>query len=408
MKLSIPAARRLALLCQGLDGQWPLPPGKEGAAQVIERLSYVQIDTISVVQRAHHHVFWTRQPDYTPQLLDDLLTHDRRVFEGWTHAASYIPLRDYRYHLPRMRARRSHAQEWLREHKQLVKEVLDRIRAEGPLGTADFKAPEEFERGTWWSWKPAKEALETLLAVGDLMVAERRNFQRIYDLTERVLPDWVDTEEPIPEEVARFEIRRVLAMLGAASKSEIQWRRGNKKALSEAIDELVDSGEMVAVEIDGQQGPPWYALAERIEQVTDAAAGDQDSASLHILSPFDNLVILRRWTEALYDFRYRIECYTPEAKRQYGYFALPVLWGEQFVARVDTKADRKTQTLIVRQLTFEPQVTGYERLLPVLAGKLWAFAAFNDCQRIVVERVEPTEMTTELVQKLAQNQVSVP
>lgn len=400
MKLSIPAVRRLALSCQGLDGQWPLPPGHEGAAQVIERLGYVQIDTIAVVQRAHHHVFWARQPEYTPHILHELLAHDRRVFEGWTHAASYLPLRDYRYYLPRMCARRAHAQEWLHEHQQLVEGVLDRIRAEGPLGAADFEAPEGFARGAWWSWKPAKQALETLLDGGDLMVAERRNFQRIYDLTERVLPGWVDTTEPSQAEWARFQVRQMAGTLGVVSMREILWRRGDRQALSKAVDELVDSGEMVPIEVDGWPEQPCYALAERLNRA--AMPGVQDGALLHILSPFDNLVILRHWLDALFGFKYRIECYTPAAKRQYGYFALPILWGDQFIGQIDTKADRKTQTLIVRQLTFEPPPVDDGRVLPALAQKLWAFAEFNDCVQIVVERVEPPSIAPALERALSQ------
>jgi uncharacterized protein YcaQ len=299
-----------------------------------------------------------------------------------------------------MRARRSHTRQWTGQHEQLIEGVLDRIRVEGPLGSLDFKAPDGFERGEWWSRKPAKQALETLLAAGDLMVTERRNFQRIYDLTERVLPDWVDTTEPGPSKVARFQVRRALAALGVASGSEIQWKRGNGKAVSKALEELADSGEIIPVEVDGWKGRPCYALAEVLERTAGQAGGTLNRESLHILSPFDNLVILRPWLEKLFLFRYRIECYLPEAKRRYGYFALPVLWGERFVGRVDAKADRNSQTLVINQLTFEPQVADYDGLLPVLAKKLWAFAVFNDCERIAIERVEPEKIKSNLEREL--------
>ena len=400
MKISGSTARRLVLYCQGLDGQWQLPEDKEGVAQTVERLGYVQLDTISVIQRAHHHTLWVRRPDYEPRMLHDLLAHDRRVFEGWTHAASYIPMRDYGYYLPRMRARRSNARQWLEQHEQLVEGVLDRIRVEGPLGSVDFKAPDGFKRGAWWSWKPAKQALETLLAVGDLMVTERRNFHRFYDLTERVLPDWVDTTEPGPGEVARFQVRRALGALGVASRSEIQWKRGNGKAVSKALEELADSGEIMPVEVDGWKGRPCYALVEVLEGTAGQVGGALGGESLHILSPFDNSVILRQWLEKIFRFEYRIECYVPEAKRRYGYFALPILWGERFVGRVDAKTDRNSQTFIIKQLTFEPQVADYDGLLPALAEKLRAFAAFNNCERIAIERVEPEKIKSGLERAL--------
>ena len=171
-------ARKLAIGCQGLDAPWKLPKGKEGVAQVIERLGYVQIDTIAVVQRAHHHTLWSRRWDYTPQMLHELQAQDRRVFEWWGHAASYLPMCDYRYYLPRMRAfaERQKTRDWLGQNAQLVGDVVDRIRDEGPLGSSDFSAPEG-KRGSWWDWKPAKRALETLFNTGEMMVTERRNFQ---------------------------------------------------------------------------------------------------------------------------------------------------------------------------------------------------------------------------------------
>jgi uncharacterized protein YcaQ len=195
VRISIARAQKLALHGQGLDGPWKLPAGKEGVAQTIERLGYVQIDTISVVERAHHHTLWSRRSDYGPGMLHELLAADRRVFEYWTHAASYLPMRDYRYYAGRMRsfASSDRARQFLADHAKLVREVLRRIRAEGALASADFAAPDGRKRGPWWDWKPAKAALETLFSMGELMVSRRRNFQRVYDLTERVLPAGIET-----------------------------------------------------------------------------------------------------------------------------------------------------------------------------------------------------------------------
>lgn len=400
MRISQSTARRLALQCQGLDGQWKLPKGKEGVAQVIERLGYVQIDTIAVVQRAHHHTLWCRRPDYAPQMLHELQARDRGVFEYWAPAASYIPMCDYRYYLQRMRAfaERSRTRQWLEDNTQVIQEVRGRIRKEGPLGSADFKAPPEFRRGTWWSWKPAKRALETLFSMGELMVTERRNFQRIYDLRERVLPPGTDTTEPDVDEMGRFMTRWILGTHGVASVNDTRWRgQWWRKVIPEAMQELSDSGEATPVDVEGAEGETYYALTEVLEEVSKEC---QSRTSLHVLSPFDNLVISRRRLKQLFDFDYRLECYTPAAKRKYGYFSLPILWGEQFVGRMDSKADRKSATFIVRQLTFEPDVANVDDLLPVLAERLRAFVAFNGCEEIIVERTEPPRVRAALEREL--------
>lgn len=391
MKISMSTARKLAIRCQGLDAPWKLPKGKEGIAQVIERLGYVQIDTISVVQRAHHHTLWARRRDYTQEMLHELQAQDRRIFEWWGHAASYLPMCDYRYYLPRMRAiaESQKTRDWLEQNAQLVKDVVDRIRNEGPLGSSDFSAPEG-KRGSWWDWKPAKQVLETLFNTGEVMVTERRKFQRIYDLTERVLPAGISATEPDEDEIARFVIRRVLGR-GFTSINALRYTEG----IPDAMEELVDSGEVVPVEIKGLDYTQYYALAKNVEE-----ASKRSRKRLHILSPFDSLVSNRRWLKELFGFDYRLECYFPAAKRQYGYFCLPALWGNEFVGRLDSKADRKKRTFIIRKMVFEPDFEDYEGLLPALAERLHAFSDFNGCERIVVEKVVPDKAKLPFMREL--------
>jgi uncharacterized protein YcaQ len=397
LKISKENARRVALYSQGLDGRWNSSQGKEGAAQTIERLGYVQIDTISVVQRAHHHALWSRQPDYRPHMLHELLAQDRRVFEWWTHAASYIPTRDYRYYLQRMRrtAQRPRAREWRQQNAELIAHVMNRIRAEGPLGSADFEAPEGFKRGTWWSRKPAKQALEWLFNSGELMISERKHFQRIYDLRERVLPPGTDLTEPGADEMQRFIVHRSLGSLGLAPQNGIKW--GRQAVAPETLQELVDTGQVTSLEIEGIEGETVYALSETLDE---AMVQEARRTQLHILSPFDNLVIHRRWLESLFDFQYSLEAYTPAAKRQYGYFCLPILWGEQFVGRMDSKADRKARTFVVRRLILEPEWHDRDEMLPALAGKLNAFATFNGCESILVEETDPYPLKEALESEL--------
>ena len=391
-------ARRLAIQSQGLDGRWRLPKGKEGAAQAVERLGYVQLDTIAVVERAHHHTIWARCPDYTPQALHELLAVDRRVFEYWANAASYVPMADYRYYVPRMRgaANRRHAWYLSAEGRQIREHVVERIRNEGPLGSADFKAPEGRKRGSWWDWKPAKQALEWLFDMGELMIAERRHFHRIYDLTERVLPPGVDTAPPPPDEVARFIVRRVLGTWGVAPAGEIRWGWHRHAGRGEAMAELVAAGEVTPVRIRGMD-EEWYALTHALGAATRRASATR---RLHILSPFDSLVIRRRHLARLFGFHCKLECYTPAAKRRWGYFCLPILWGETFVGRLDAKADRKAKTLVIRKLLFEPGFADLDGVLEPLAAKLRAFAAFNGCDRVVIEAAEPRKARAPLTRTL--------
>jgi len=382
LHLSRDEARRLLVAAQGLAGNWKLPAGTEGAAQVVEQLGYVQIDTIAVIERAHHHVIWTRHPGYKTAQLDELLSRDRRVFEYWAHAAAYLPMRDYRYYLPRIRyyAEEHRARHWLTEHRALAKKVLARIRAEGPLGTADFEHPGE-KRGPWWDWKPAKRALEYLFWSGKLMIAGRRNFQRLYDLSERVLPPDLDTSMPRPLESARFAARRGLQSQGLTTAKQKDGL-SSPQEVGRALDELAEAGEAVAVQVEGQP-EVYYAWQPLL------AASRPRRGQLHLLSPFDNLVIDRRRTEQFFGFEYRIECYTPAPKRKYGYFTLPILWGNELVGRLDPKAERREGVFKVKSLVLEPGFSPDEAFYPALAKKLRAFAAFHGCDEVKIERARP-------------------
>lgn len=389
MRISRRDARRLAIAAQCLDGQWEAPKGKEGVLRVMERLGRVQIDALAVVQRAHHHTLWSRLPDYEPRLLAEVHGSDRAAFEYWCRAACYLPMRHYRYYLPRMRAvsQAPRTRQWLSKNADLVRHVKERIRREGPLASADFAAPEGRRRGSWWDWKPAKRALETLFDMGELMIAERRNFQRVYDLAERVLPAGINREEPSREELARFALRRVLEASGVLSAGDMRWGWiRDSEAISEALAEMVDSGEVRPVTVSGVESEPWYAWAETLEQMAGCA---RRWNQLHILSPFDNLVIDRRRLRALFDFDFSLECYLPAPRRRYGYFCLPILWGDRFIGRLDPKADRRRHTLVVRRLIFESTPVSYGQLLPPLARRLRAFAAFNDCPEVLIEEARP-------------------
>jgi uncharacterized protein YcaQ len=393
-QFSLTDARRLAVRCQHLDGRGPLPPGKEGAARAIERLGYVQIDTIAVVHRAHHHTLWARCPDYDPRMLHDLQAVERRVFEYWAHAIAYLPISDYRYFVPRMNRIREQGTTWMRgwreKHRDVIDGVLDRIRAEGALTSKDFEPTPGVKRGTWWDWKPAKRALELLFWQGDLMIAERRNFQKVYDLTERILPGNVDASPPAEQECGRFQVRRALQALGVAKDREIFEfiKVADRPIVRQALADLVEIGDVVPVEVEGTKGRTCYALAERLEASPEEPLGPR----VQVLSPFDGLVIHRPRTEWLFGFEYTLECYLPEAKRRYGYYVMPILYGDRLVGRLDPKADREERTLIVRKLWLESRFEATDEFLARLAVALVRFADFNGCDVVKVGWVSPAKL----------------
>lgn len=393
-EIPVQAARCLAVSCQGLGDPWVLPEGREGAARIIDRLGYVQIDTISVVQRAHHHVIWSRHPGYEPRMVDELLK-DRRVFEFWAHAASYLPMSDYRFTIPHMMAfaRRPSRQAWMRDNEKLVRTVLGRIREEGALSSSDFKTPKG-SRGTWWNWKPAKRALEMLLATGDLMVSERRNFQRVYDLTERVLPPHVDTTMPTDIELGRFVVRRVLSAHGISTTWPMR-RWTSIKYIDEAIREMLAEDEITRVRVEGSK-KDYFALME----VLDAMPGAKVPRRVHILSPFDSMVIWRNRVKDLFAFDYSLECYRRAQERVHGYFCLPLLWGDRFIGRLDSKADRRSGILRLVSLEFEEGLGGYGEFLPQLVGKIMEFARFNECEEIQLRDVKPNSMRTRVYDEI--------
>ena len=258
--ISQKTARRLVLHAELLDGRPPLAKGTAGVAQTVGHLGYVQIDTISVIERAHHHTLWARVPGYKPEHLHRALAVERSVFEYWGHAASYLPMTDYRFYLPMMSGFYDPKNAWYRgwgeRYGAYLEPVLRRIREEGPLAARDFENLAARGQGPWWDWKPAKAALEMLFWRGELMVRERRGFERVYDLTERVLPAGTDTRLPGPGELGRFIVSRALTALGVASEKEIREyiRIGDKGDRCHGTDGNGRGRGDRAVAIAGQQG----------------------------------------------------------------------------------------------------------------------------------------------------------
>ncbi len=366
--------RRIALERQGLLRNSPFGRGKGATLRAIEHLGYVQIDTISVVERAHHHVLFSRVPNYEPVMLERLVG-ERKVFEYWYHAAAWLPMRDYRYALPRM-AKMHGGRSWFpAADRRLQREILARIEAEGPLRTRDFEDPDHDSRG-WWEWKPAKQALDQLFMQGELMISGREGFQKIYDLPERVLPDWVDTRAPTHAEFATYLIDTTLRAHGFATQKSITYlRKGQelRRAVRAELDARVADGALVELDLGNRN--PVYIDPELLERRAPPCR-----AQVRILSPFDNCVIQRERTRDLFGFDFQIECYVPESRRRFGYFCLPILYRDRFVGRADCKAQRRSGRFEIRALHLERKFdAGFDAAFD---AALADFARFNGCESI--------------------------
>ncbi|WP_320020199.1 DNA glycosylase AlkZ-like family protein [Labilibaculum manganireducens] len=380
--LSIQEARKLVLLSQ------KLPPVKqkgttlEATLSAIEHLGYIQIDTISVIQRAHHHTLWNRNPGYETSHLEKLIA-DKKVFEYWSHAAAYLPMCDYRFSLVRKQEIASGRQKhWYDRDEKMMKLVLHRITSEGPLMAKDFEYTGKKKMD--WASKPSKRALEYLFMQGDLMIPYRQNFHKVYDLTERVLPEGIDTSAPLQDEYARFLITSYLQANGLGQASEMVYLLKNTKALiSSTLQEMHSNGELVQVAV-GENN--YYALQDSLELLKKPLS----RSKLKILSPFDNLLIQRKRMQTIFDFNYQIECYVPEPKRQYGYFSLPILWNGRLVARMDCKANRKESLFHIQHLVLESGLVKTEAFTLALCKELEFFMQFNNCSNLKLHKTTPS------------------
>ncbi|MEN7550497.1 crosslink repair DNA glycosylase YcaQ family protein [Rapidithrix thailandica] len=398
--MTIKQLQRATLQCQGLTKKYPFGKGKKAALSVLEHLGYVQIDTLSVVERAHHHTLWSRLPDYQTEYLDQLV-EERDVFEYWFHAASYLPMKDFRYALPQMRQfKRGEARFYNTIDPKILDYVHDKIRLDGPQKARDF-ASHNKKSGSWWDWKPTKIALERLFMQGDLMVCGREGMEKIYDLTERVLPGTVNTTEPGSLEFAEYLVKTYLRAYGITTIKQITHLRTGKalrKNAEQVLQTMLEAQTVQQVKIDGM--PTIFALSDLLENSI-----KKPSPSIRLLSPFDNSVIHRERLEQLFGFDFRLECYTPKPKRQYGYFCLPILFGDEFIGRIDCKAHRKNNQFEIIHLHIEKRQGDIEVWLKPLVKTIQQFAIFNGCQSIRLSQVNSPKLLGILKPFFAENEM---
>ncbi|HMN95127.1 MAG TPA: crosslink repair DNA glycosylase YcaQ family protein [Phycisphaerales bacterium] len=384
-RISTTQAARLLLLAQGLlDSPVGAAPANRVAA-CVERLGFVQIDSINVVERAHHLTLHTRLDEYRPASLHALLEDERMLFEHWTHDASAIPLAFYpfwhdRFARSAVKIRRN---AWWRERmgarpQRILDRVLERVRAEGPLQARDFDGPKRRggaaaprdEPAGWWNWKPEKAALEYLWRTGKLAVARRERFEKVYDLVERVHGEHHARPQPTRAELIEWACISALERLGTATPRELArfWHAIELPEAKRWCDAAVRDGRVSPVRIAGAGSPargrgasrdssalagPFTEGVALVDWRTRLDAAPAAPPRVRILSPFDPVIRDRARLARLFDFDYRFEAFVPAAKRVYGYYTLPLLEGERFVGRAHIRADRPARRLVVDGLWWE-------------------------------------------------------
>lgn len=324
-------------------------------------------------------MLWTRFPEYKNEILDELIDKDRKVFEFWDHAAAYLPMRHFRFSLPRKKRYAEKYKHWEKKNKKLLQFILDRITAEGPLQSRDFE--ETKKRGLWWDWKPAKEGLEYLFHTGSLMVRARKSFQKVYDLPERILPANVDKTLPTEEEHSEHLIMKSIAANGISSEKELTYLRHHNRLSTKAIlNKMIESKKILQVKVNTNDDEIYCSTKKMLGLLNDL----KPVSDIHILSPFDNIVIQRKRLRNLFGFDYLIECYVPAPKRKFGYFCLPVLFGDKFAGRIDAKADRKTGEFKIINEFWESGFKINDEFLNKYSNKLIELAQFAGCKSVKI------------------------
>lgn len=378
IELSRSQARRMILHAAGLSGKAQFGTGIEAVNRVIDHLGYVQLDTNYVVERAHHHALFARVPDYQTEWLA-ALCNDGDVFEYFTSDAGFLPMHDFRFSLPVKKAFATQGSPLTKVQSDLMELILDQVERDGAVMVGDFDNDRIEASSGWWDWRPAKVALERLYLEGKLMISRNSAFQKVYQLPLDVIPHDTDQTEPTDEDYARYIIKRTLGALGISSVKEMAWRARRVKGnlVKKELEKMLQAGEVKTAKVEGVKGP-LYMLSG-----TDVNVNIEDE--VFILSPFDILNVFRARLKDFFDFDYQIECFVPAPKRKFGYFSLPILAGERFIARMDAKADRKKKTLIVHNLHFEA-VEPDEKTIDKLIHHLKEFILFNKCNDVVFKK----------------------
>ena len=408
------AARALALHTQQLDApSLDDAPDAETIYDTIERVGWVQLDTLQMVRRSQYIALWSRLGPYDTADFDYLIfgngsiegSNDRRLFEYWMHAACIIPLSLYRFCIPAMRRHANptgkRRREWLQDPANIpvLDEVMAHIRENGLARSADFERTDG-RRGTWWDWKPAKIALEHLYNTGELTIANRVNFQRIYGITETVLPEWVDTMPPSEEEAYLTLLDKSARALGVCAPMQIpdyfHMKRTPAKPL---VQRMMDEGTLMPVNVEFDDGTVAEQVIHRanLPLLERAAGGDITPRHTTFLSPFDSLFWAKGRDMQFWGFQQILEAYKPAPQRIWGYFCLPILHNDRLVGRFDPKLERRDATLRLKHLHLEPGIQPEDDMVADIAGAMRSFMAFHDATELVIEQSKPRGLRRKLL-----------
>jgi uncharacterized protein len=345
--LSTTKARRIWLRAQRLDMPAPFGEGAAATAEAVAHLGYVQIDTINVIERCHHHILYSRIPAYRRADLKQAQSVDKSVFEYWTHALSYVPSKDFRFFVPLMKEHRREGHQWFASVKPAdTRKVMRLLRRDGALTIRDIDDDVLTEKEhLWQSRKPSKRALQLAFYTGAVTISERSGMLKTYELMERHF-GWDRLPKPASSgEATAYLLDRALRSQGAVSLDSIcHLDAPSKPAIRKLIEARVRRGELVPVALEGAGKQEHWASPEALE-----SAGEGALELVHILSPFDPLIIQRKRTELFFGYGHKFEAYVPKEKRQFGYFALPVLVGDDIVAAIDLKTDRQNKKLLMQK-----------------------------------------------------------
>jgi uncharacterized protein len=383
-ELSQAAVRGIIVAAQGLQ-QKKKKPTKQDVRDIIRQMHVLQIDTISVVARSPYLVLWSRLGDYDPRWLEDLLA-EGALFEYWSHAACFLPIEDFALYRPKMLSRgemNGYLRKWINEHAEVADRVISRVRDNGAVRSSDFERSDG-QKAAWWNWKEEKIALEYLFWVGDLMIAKRHNFQRIYDLRERILPQWDDAQVATTEKVHEQFVLNTVKALGVTKAEWIaDYFRLKKAEVSAALKKIDKQGLLNTINVEGWKTPAYYH-PDNQALIDAATAGKIPQSKTTLLSPFDPIVWDRARARDLYNFDYTIECYTPAAKRIYGYFTLPILYKNMVIGRLDPKAHRKEGLFEIKALHLEPNIKVTDDMVNELKTTLKDCATWHKTPNVVV------------------------
>ena len=411
------AARALALHTQQLDAPPPdAAPDADAIYDTVDRIGWVQIDTLQMVQRSQYVALWSRLGPYDTADFDRLTfgngdiqgANERRLFEYWMHAACIIPLSLYRFTIPTMLNHKyrqgKRRREWLEDpaNIELLDAVLAHVRENGLARSADFERADG-RRGTWWDWKPAKIALEHLYNTGELTIANRVNFQRIYGITETVLPDWVDTTPPTEEEAYLTLLDKSARALGICAPMQIpEYFHMKRTPAKPLVQRMLDEGTLVPVDVELNDGTAAELVVHRANMplLERAAAGEIKPHRTTFLSPFDSLFWAKGRDMQFWGFQQILEAYKPAPQRVWGYFCLPILHNDRLVGRFDPKLERRESTLRLKHLHLEPGVQPEDDLVADIAGAMHSFMAFHDATDLVIEQSQPRGLRRRLLRAM--------